>query len=195
MRHILVCAGAGMIFGATGGVLEAAIRTAYKVLNGEEMPVPEFEYARGQSSLKYGEVTFGDKTITVAVAHGTGNAKKALAMFKSSEKKFEYMEVMACPGGCVGGSGQPILGGRDHKKISLDYRHNRADALYNIEKGKAIRRSHENPRIKQIHLCSQGETPLSKCGNVILNSNKQPSGCFKHGDVSFTFGLFTNYQN
>lgn len=143
--------GAGMIFGATGGVLEAAIRTAYRVINGEEMPVPEFEDARGQSGLKYGEITLGDKTITYAVAHGTGNAKKALDMFKNGKKKFDYMEVMACPGGCVGGGGQPILGSRDHKKISLDYRHNRADALYNIEKGKEIRRSHENPRIKQIY--------------------------------------------
>ena len=143
--------GAGMIFGATGGVLEAAIRTAYKIINKEEMPVPDFEEVRGQSGLKISRVTLGDRTVTVAVAHGTGNAKRALDGFKSGKLHFDYMEVMACPGGCVGGGGQPILGGRDHKKISLDYRHNRADTLYNIEQGKNIRRAHDNPRIQQIY--------------------------------------------
>ncbi|MTI68851.1 MAG: 2Fe-2S iron-sulfur cluster binding domain-containing protein [Firmicutes bacterium] len=143
--------GAGMIFGATGGVLEAAVRTAHKLITGKEAKVPDFNDARGQSGLKYGEVTLGDKNIKIAIAHGTGNAKKALEMYKSGEKKFDYMEVMACPGGCVGGGGQPILGGKDHKYISLSYRHNRADTLYNIERGKNIRNSYENQRIKEIY--------------------------------------------
>ncbi|MTI65901.1 MAG: 2Fe-2S iron-sulfur cluster binding domain-containing protein [Firmicutes bacterium] len=143
--------GAGMIFGATGGVLEAAVRTAHKLSTGKEAKVPDFNDARGQSGLKYGEVTLGDKNIKIAIAHGTGNAKKALEMYKNGEKKFDYMEVMACPGGCVGGGGQPILGGKDHKFISLSYRHNRADTLYNIERGKNIRSSYENPRIKEIY--------------------------------------------
>ncbi len=167
--------GAGMIFGATGGVLEAAIRTAYWIVNKEEMPVPDFEDARGQSGLKYGKVTLGDRTITVVVAHGTGNAKKALDMYKSGEKTFDYMEVMACPGGCVGGGGQPILGGRDHKKISLDYRHNRADSLYNVERGKTIRRSHENPRIQQIYKEFLGH-PLSDVSKKYLHTTYIPRG-------------------
>ncbi len=161
--------GAGMIFGATGGVLEAAVRTAHKLITGEEMSVPDYEEARGQSGLKYGTVTLGDRTITIAIAHGTGNAKKALEMYKRGERKFDYMEVMACPGGCVGGGGQPILGGRDHKHISLSYRHNRADTLYNIEKGKEIRRSHENPRIKQIYKDFLGE-PLSDVAKEYLHT-------------------------
>ncbi|WP_069648852.1 NADH-dependent [FeFe] hydrogenase, group A6 [Caloranaerobacter ferrireducens] len=162
--------GAGMIFGSTGGVLEAAVRTAHKLVTGKEMPVPDYEEARGQSGLKYGKVTLGDKTITIAIAHGTGNAKKALEMYKRGEKKFDYMEVMACPGGCVGGGGQPILGSRDHKYISLSYRHNRADTLYNVEKGKKIRRSHENPRVKQIYKEFLGH-PLSEVSKKYLHTS------------------------
>lgn len=143
--------GAGTIFGATGGVLEAAVRTAHKILSGDDMEVPDFDDARGQSGLKYGKVVLGNKPLTIAIAHGTGNAKKALEMHKNGEKEFDYMEVMACPGGCVGGGGQPILANRDYKYLSLGYRHNRADALYNIDRKNKIRYSHENPRIKQIY--------------------------------------------
>lgn len=161
--------GAGTIFGATGGVLEAAVRSAYHLMTGEEMDVPDFEEVRGQSGLKYGSVTMGDKTITIAVAHGTGNAKRALEMYKSGEKKFDYMEVMACPGGCVGGGGQPIHSGKDHKKISLDYRHNRGDALYKYDRGSLIRRSHQNPRIHQIYEEFLGK-PLSEVSKKHLHT-------------------------
>lgn len=171
--------GAGMIFGATGGVLEAAVRTAHKLITGHEMEVPDYTDARGQSGLKYGTVNLGDKTITIAIAHGTGNAKKALEMFKKGEKKFDYMEVMGCPGGCVGGGGQPILGGRDHKYISLSYRHNRADALYNVEKGKQIRRSHENPRVKQIYDEFLGK-PLSDVSKKYLHTTYTPRGKYPY---------------
>ncbi|MBM7855607.1 iron-only hydrogenase group A [Desulfohalotomaculum tongense] len=167
--------GAAMIFGATGGVLEAAVRSAHKLITGKDMPVPDYEEARGQSGLKYGTITFGDKTITVAIAHGTGNAKKALELFKSGEKHFDYMEVMACPGGCVGGGGQPILGGRDYKYISLSYRHNRADALYNIDRDKEIRYSHENPRIQQIYKEFLGQ-PLSEVAKKYLHTTYVPRG-------------------
>lgn len=167
--------GAGMIFGATGGVLEAAVRTAHKLITGEEMLVPDYDDARGQSGLKYGTVQLGDRKIVIAIAHGTGNAKKALDMFKSGEKKFDYMEVMACPGGCVGGGGQPILGSRDHKHISLSYRHNRADALYNIDRGSKIRRSHENPRVKQIYDEFIGK-PLSDIAEKYLHTSFVPRG-------------------
>ncbi|WP_427340339.1 NADH-dependent [FeFe] hydrogenase, group A6 [Caloranaerobacter sp. DY30410] len=171
--------GAGMIFGATGGVLEAAVRTAHKLITGKEMPVPDYKEARGQSGLKYGKVTLGDKTITIAIAHGTGNAKRALEMYKSGEKKFDYMEVMACPGGCVGGGGQPILGSRDHKYISLSYRHNRSDTLYNIEKGKKIRRSHENPRVKQIYKEFLGH-PLSEVSKKYLHTSYVERGKYPY---------------
>lgn len=160
---------AGTIFGATGGVLEAAVRTAHYFITGEEIGVPEYEEARGQKGLKYGKVTFGDTTLRIAIAHGTGNAKKALTRHLSGEKPFDYMEVMACPGGCVGGGGQPILGGKDHKKISLDYRHNRADTLYNIDKDSKIRKSYENPVMKQIYDEFLGE-PLSDTSKKYLHT-------------------------
>jgi len=167
--------GAGVIFGATGGVLEAAVRTAHYFITGEEMKVPDYNDARGQRGLKYGRVTLGEKTITIAIAHGTGNAKKALDMHKKGQKTFDYMEVMACPGGCVGGGGQPILGGRDHKAISLDYRHNRADALYNIDRGSKIRQSHQNPRIQQIYNEFLGK-PLSEAAKKYLHTTYIPRG-------------------
>ncbi|MFA7467596.1 MAG: iron hydrogenase small subunit [Desulfotomaculaceae bacterium] len=151
------------------------MRTAHKLITGEEMLVPDYNDARGQRGLKYGRVSFGDKTITIVIAHGTGNAKKALEMFKSGKQKFDYMEVMACPGGCVGGGGQPILGGRDYKYISLDYRHNRADALYNVDRGKDIRRSHKNPRVQQIYQEFLGQ-PLSDVARKYLHTSYVPRG-------------------
>jgi iron-only hydrogenase group A len=167
--------GAGTIFGTTGGLFEAALRTAHYLYTGEEMPVPDYEDTRGQRGLKYGKVTIGDKTLSIAVAHGTGNAKKALEAHKEGKKKIDYMEVMACPGGCVGGGGQPILGGRDHKKISLDYRHNRADSLFNIDRGSKIRCSHENERIKQIY-DEFLEGPLSEVSKKYLHTSFIPRG-------------------
>jgi len=143
------------------------------------MDVPDYEDVRGQRGLKYVKVTLGDKTIVVAIAHGTGNAKKALELFKKGERRFDYMEVMGCPGGCVGGGGQPILNSRDYKKISLDYRHNRADALYNIEQGKEIRRSHENPRIKQIYQ-EFLHHPLSARANKYLHTTYIARGKFPY---------------
>lgn len=171
--------GAGVIFGATGGVIEAAIRTAYKIVSGKEMDVPDYEDARGQRGLKYTKVTLDGKTITVAIAHGTGNAKKALEMFKSGEQKFDYLEVMGCPGGCVGGGGQPILSTRNYKQISLDYRHNRGDALYNVDDTMKIRRAHENPRIKQIYE-EFLEKPLSEMANKYLHTTYIERGKFPY---------------
>lgn len=167
--------GAGMIFGATGGLFEAVLRTTHKLLTGEEIPVPDYDDRGVESGLKYGTVKLGDKTLTIGIAQGTGNAKKALDRFKKGTHKFDYMEVMACPGGCVGGGGQPILGSRDHKYISLDYRHNRADSLFNVDRGKKIRRSHENPRIKQIYAEFLGE-PLSSVAKKYLHTSYVPRG-------------------
>ena len=167
--------GAGLIFGATGGVLEAAVRTAHKLITGTELSVPDYEDARGFSGLKYGTVSFGDKSITIAIAHGTANAKIAIDRYMSGEKTYDYMEVMACPGGCVGGGGQPILSARDHKHISLDYRHNRADSLYNVDKEKTIRRSHDNPRIHQIYEEFLGK-PLSDISKKYLHTTFKCKG-------------------
>ncbi len=161
--------GAGTIFGTTGGLFEAALRTAHYFITGDEMDIPDYSDTRSQSGLKYGEVTIGDKKLSIVIAHGTGNAHTALENHKNGKKRIDYMEVMACPGGCVGGGGQPILSGKDHKKISLDYRHNRADALYNIDRSNKIRRSHENERIKEIYKEFLGE-PLSEVSKKYLHT-------------------------
>lgn len=171
--------GAGTIFGATGGLFEAALRTAHYFLTGEEMDIPDFTDSKGQSGLKYGEVAIDGKKLSIAIAHGTGNAKKAIEMHKSGEQKIDYMEVMACPGGCVGGGGQPILGGRDHKKISLDYRHNRADALFKMDKENKIRRSHENEQIKVIYQ-EFLEKPLSEISKKYLHTTYVKRGKFPY---------------
>ncbi|RKD30047.1 NADH-dependent [FeFe] hydrogenase, group A6 [Thermohalobacter berrensis] len=167
--------GAGMIFGATGGLFEAVLRTVHEKITGDKMEVPDYTDEHVQSGLKYGRVTIGDKTLNIAIAHGTGNAKRALDRMKRGEWKIHFMEVMACPGGCVGGGGQPILGSRDHKFISLSYRHNRADALFNVEKGKKIRRSHENPRVRQIYEEFLGH-PASEKANKYLHTSYIPRG-------------------
>lgn len=153
--------GAGTIFGATGGVMEAALRTALRLMNDgkgiEDSPkehvreqTVEFREIRGQSGLKESHVRLGDHELRIAVVHGTGNARRIMDAIIDGEH-YDYIEIMACPGGCVGGGGQPIHGGRDHKRISLDYRHNRADALYMIDYNKKLRMSHENPTVKKIY--------------------------------------------
>ncbi len=171
--------GAGTIFGATGGLFEAALRTAHYLITGDEIDIPDYTDARSQSGLKYGEITIGDKKLSIAIAHGTGNAKEALDNHRTGKKKIDYMEVMACPGGCVGGGGQPILGGKDHKKISLDYRHNRSDALYNIDKSMEIRRSHENEQIKKIYEEFLGE-PLSEVSKKYLHTTYVDRGKYPY---------------
>nr|WP_275040331.1 NADH-dependent [FeFe] hydrogenase, group A6 [Haloplasma contractile] len=171
--------GAGTIFGATGGLFEAALRTAHYFKTGEEMDIPDYSDTRSQSGLKYGEVQLDGKTLSIAIAHGTGNAKKALDSHKSGEKKIDYMEVMACPGGCVGGGGQPILGSKNHKKISLDYRHNRADSLFNVDKDMEIRQSHKNPGVKKIYDEFLGK-PLSETSKKYLHTSYVERGKYPY---------------
>ncbi|MZP44532.1 2Fe-2S iron-sulfur cluster binding domain-containing protein [Heliobacterium gestii] len=169
--------GAGAIFGATGGVMEATLRTTSWVLaraaNPRSLvdgpPPVEFREIRGETGLKLHHVKLADHDIHVAVAHGTGNARRVLEALEAGEK-IDFIEVMACPGGCVGGGGQPILGGRDHKKISLDYRHDRADALYDIDSRKSLRYSHENPTVRRLYREILGQ-PGSELAKKLLHTH------------------------
>ncbi|MDI6632385.1 MAG: [FeFe] hydrogenase, group A, partial [Thermoanaerobacteraceae bacterium] len=163
-----IASGAGTIFGATGGVMEAAVRTAYAVTHPDEMGLIDMEDLRGQSGIKDAWVDLGKHRVRVGVAHGTGNARRLLESIRAGEE-FHYIEIMACPGGCVGGSGQPILSGREHRELSLNYRHNRADALYRIDFSREIRRSHENPQVKKIYE-EFLEYPLSPTAMRILHT-------------------------
>ncbi len=141
--------GAGVIFGATGGVMEAALRTVYEIVTGKTLEKVEFEAVRGTEGIKEAEVDLGGRTVRVAVAHSTGNAKKLLDAVKAGEKQYDFIEIMGCPGGCVTGGGQPIVNAKD--LMYLNVKELRAKALYDEDAGKALRKSHENPSVKKIY--------------------------------------------
>ncbi|SDY89160.1 NAD(P)-dependent iron-only hydrogenase catalytic subunit [Proteiniborus ethanoligenes] len=141
--------GAGVIFGATGGVMEAALRTVAEVVTGKELENIDFKQVRGTEGIKEAEIDLGELKVKVAVAHSTGKAKELLEKVKSGEKEYHFIEVMGCPGGCVTGGGQPYISAKD--RYTKDVMKTRAKALYNEDMGKAIRKSHENPMIKKIY--------------------------------------------
>lgn len=160
--------GAGVIFGATGGVMEAALRTVAEVVTGQELENIDFEQVRGTEGIKEAEVKLGDLVVKVAVAHGTGNARKLLEQVKSGEKEYHFIEVMACPGGCVTGGGQPHVSAKD--RMAKDIMKERAKALYDEDKAKTIRKSHENPMIKKIYEEFLGE-PNSHKSHELLHTH------------------------
>ena len=141
--------GAGVIFGATGGVMEAALRTVADVLTGEDLKQIEYQEVRGIQGVKEAEVKIGDLNVKVAVAHGTGSAKELLEKIRKGEADYHFIEVMGCPGGCVTGGGQPFVSARE--KMAVDPKVLRAQALYKEDEGKAIRKSHQNPSIQKIY--------------------------------------------
>ena len=147
--------GAAVIFGATGGVMEAALRTAYEVITGKTLEDVNFTAVRGVEGIKEATVQVGDLPVSVAVAHSTGAASKLLDMVRSGEKNYTFIEVMACPGGCVTGGGQPIVSSQD--KITCDPRVERAKALYGEDLNKPKRKSHENEQIKKLYAEFLGE--------------------------------------
>ncbi|MBE5760781.1 MAG: 4Fe-4S dicluster domain-containing protein [Clostridiales bacterium] len=141
--------GAAAIFGATGGVMEAALRTAADVLEGRAMEKVEYEAVRGLEGIKEATVTLGGQELKIAVAHSTGAAKKLIKRIQSGEASYAFVEVMACPGGCVNGGGQPIVSA--YKRYEGDPRALRAAGLYTEDEAKALRKSHENPDIKKLY--------------------------------------------
>lgn len=168
-----IASGAGLIFGATGGVLEAALRTIYEIETGQELPLPQYEQSiRGMDGLKEAYVDLPEGRIRVAIAHGTGNAKKILDKIKEGEL-YHFVEIMGCPGGCVGGGGQPILSYRRGWEGSMDYRMDRADSLYTAEKELPYRKSHENPEVKKLY-DEFLEHPLSEKAHKLLHTSYTP---------------------
>ena len=141
--------GAGAIFGTTGGVMEAALREAYELITGEELQNVEFEQVRGAKGIKKATVQMGDKEVRVAVAHGLGNAKKIMEEIKSGKADYQFVEVMACPGGCIMGGGQPIKNSKT--RATVDVRRKRAEAMYSIDERSTIRKSQDNPILKAIY--------------------------------------------
>ena len=141
--------GAAAIFGTTGGVMEAALRTAYELITGEELKELNFNDVRGEKGIKEASIKIGDIEVKVAVAHGLGNARKVSEQIKQGKADFDFLEVMACPGGCVMGGGQPIK--KSKTRMNVDVRAKRAEALYTIDEKSKIRKSHENPEMLKIY--------------------------------------------
>ena len=141
--------GAGVIFGATGGVMEAALRTVAEILEGKSIDKIEYEMVRGTEGIKEATLNIAGKDIRIAVAHGLGNARKLLESIRSGEKSYEFIEIMACPGGCVTGGGQPICNAKEY--MDHDVKAERAKALYTEDAASPLRKSHENPDIKLLY--------------------------------------------
>ena len=141
--------GAAAIFGTTGGVMEAALRTAQDTLTGENLPKIDFEQVRGGEGIKKATVNIAGKDIKVVAASGLANARKILEEIKSGKADYQFVEIMACPGGCVMGGGQPIKSSKIRSEV--DVRALRAGALYSIDEKSTIRKSHENPVVKKIY--------------------------------------------
>ncbi|MGI6585189.1 MAG: NADH-dependent [FeFe] hydrogenase, group A6 [Lutisporaceae bacterium] len=157
--------GAAVIFGVTGGVMEAALRTVADILTGEELREIDYTPVRGMEGIREATVNIGGMDVKVAVAHGTGNAAKLLDSIKSGKSDYHFIEVMACPGGCINGGGQPIL---IDKERTEEVKKLRAQGLYKIDKeSRKFRKSHENPEVKKLYEEYLGEPNSHKAHNLL----------------------------
>lgn len=156
--------GAAVIFGATGGVIEAATRTAYEIFTKKELGKVEFTELRGLEGVREATVDFDGTPIHIGIAHGLGNARKLLDKVRSGEEQFHAIEIMACPGGCVGGAGQPYHHG-DFSKVEK-----RLAAIYEEDREKPLRKSHENPYIQQLYKEYLGE-PCGEKAHHLLHTH------------------------
>jgi NADP-reducing hydrogenase subunit HndD len=168
--------GAGAIFGVTGGVMEGALRTVAEELTGQSLDDIDFMDVRGIKGIKEAEVKIGDLNVKVAVASGLGNARKLLDAIKRGEKEYHFIEIMGCPGGCVTGGGQPIVSARIRN--IKDPRILRAEATYEEDREKPIRKSHENPDIKKLYKEFLGE-PNSHKAHELLHTFYTPREKYK----------------
>ncbi|MFW5894451.1 MAG: NADH-dependent [FeFe] hydrogenase, group A6 [Bacillota bacterium] len=137
--------GASSIFGVTGGVIEAATRTAYEMITGKELESVDFETMRGMQGIRKATVDLGDRTLKIGIAHELGNARKLLESIQRGESDFDAIEIMACPGGCIGGGGQPY----HHGDFSIIEK--RREALYSLDQSMKRRKSHENRMVKKVY--------------------------------------------
>jgi len=156
--------GAAVIFGTTGGVIEAAARTAYELHTGKSLEKVDFEALRGFDGIRSATVDFNGVEINIGIAHGLGNARKLLDEVKAGRSKFHAIEIMACPGGCIGGGGQPLHHG-DSSILKA-----RAKAIYAEDKGKKLRKSHENPDIIKLYEEYLGK-PGSELAHKLLHTH------------------------
>lgn len=168
--------GAGTIFGATGGVMEAALRTAYFYVTGEKLPKVEFETVRGITGVKETKINIKGAEVRIAVAHGLANVEYVMnrvreAKEKNEEMPYHFIEVMACPGGCVGGGGQPY-------GVTNELRQKRAKGLYTEDELAVMRYSHENPQVMKLYKDFLGQ-PLGEKAHHLLHTSYAPRPLYK----------------
>ncbi|NCC17433.1 MAG: 2Fe-2S iron-sulfur cluster binding domain-containing protein [Bacteroidia bacterium] len=156
--------GAGVIFGATGGVIEAATRTAYELFTGKKLEKVDFTELRGLEGVREATVDFNGTPIKIGIAHGLSNARQLLDEVRKGNSGFHAIEVMACPGGCIGGAGQPFHHG------NFDIIRKRQEAIYREDAGKPIRKSHENPYIQALYKEWLG-TPCGEISHHLLHTH------------------------
>ncbi|MCT4621008.1 MAG: NADH-dependent [FeFe] hydrogenase, group A6 [Marinisporobacter sp.] len=156
--------GASVIFGTTGGVIEAALRTAYEWMTGEELKNVEFTQLRGMEGVREGTVKIKDMDVKIGIAHGLGNARKLLEDIRDGKSQYHAIEIMACPGGCIGGGGQPYHHGNE------DIIKKRQQAIYNEDRNKTLRKSHENPEILKLYKDYLGK-PYSQKAHDLLHTH------------------------
>ena len=156
--------GAGVIFGTTGGVIEAACRTAYELYTKKTLPKIDFEELRGLEGIRSATIDFDGTPIKIGIAHGLGNARRLVEEVKNGMSPYHAIEVMACPGGCIGGGGQPFHRGR------MEVLRKRAAALYQEDRSKTLRKSHENPYIQALYADYLGE-PCGPRAHKLLHTH------------------------
>jgi len=161
-----ISTGAAAVFGATGGVMEAALRSVYEILTGKSLGKLDFYDVRGIEGVKEATVDIDGTKVNVAVAHGLGNARKLLDRVRSGEANYHFIEIMACPGGCIGGGGQPI-------PTNLEIRMKRIEAIYEVDRKLPLRKSHENPAVKQLYEEFLGE-PNGEKAHHLLHTHYVP---------------------
>jgi iron-only hydrogenase group A len=162
--------GAAVIFGSTGGVMEAALRTAYEVVTGDALTDLNFTAVRGMDGIREAEVDLKGTRLKVAVAHTLGNARKLLEQIERGESPYAFIEVMSCPGGCLGGGGQPI-------PTTWETRRKRAESIYAEDLGKPIRKSHENPAVAALYK-EVLKAPLGELSHHLLHTHYEKRGVF-----------------
>ncbi len=164
--------GAGHIFGTTGGVMEAVLRSVSYLLDKTELKNVEFKAVRGTKGIKEAKIEIQGKTHYIAVSQGLANASKILDDIKNNKSKYSFIEIMTCPGGCINGGGQPLVS--DFKASKIDYKDLRAKALYKADKNSKYRCSHQNPQVKELYEKFLGK-PNSKKAHELLHThyNKQ----------------------
>lgn len=159
--------GAGVIFGVTGGVMEAALRTVSEVITGKELENVEYTAVRGLEGIKEAEIQIGDMKVRVAIAHGTGNAKALLNKIKRGETSYDFIEIMGCPGGCINGGGQPfVMDKNENEEVKID----RTKSIYGIDRSMPLRKSHLNPEVQALYKDYLG-SPNSHKAHELLHTS------------------------